>query len=167
MRRCPRHRGFTLVEAAVSTVVVGLMLAAAVNTAGAARSREQRAAEQQRGMYLAQSLLSEVLSKPYVDAGVLPLMGREADELLSTRADYDDVDDYNALSDSPPRDAAGAALAGYTGWTRSVSVQFVVAGLATTSGSDTGLKRITVTIKRGERVICELTALRSKARDSQ
>jgi MSHA pilin protein MshD len=161
-------RAFTLVEAIVSCVIVALMLTAALSTTAAARGREQKAVDREKGLFLAQSLLAEVMDKAYVDPGALPLFGPEATELLVTsRASYNDVDDYNGLNDSPPKDSSGVAIAGYSKWSRTVKVEWVTAaGLNTISATETTIKKITVTVKKNGATVVELYALRSKARDS-
>jgi MSHA pilin protein MshD len=165
-RTSPR-RAFTLVEAAVSCIIVAVMLSAALATSGAARAREQKAIDRQRGLFLAQSLMSEILDKAYVDPGALPLFGPEAAEVSHSRSTYNDVDDFDGLTDSPPKDSSGAAIVGYSRWSRTVTVQWVTPGnLNTVSLTETNLKKVTVTVKKNSVPVVELNALRSKARDS-
>jgi len=144
-----------------------VMLTAALSVAGAARAREQHAIDKEKGLFLAQSLMAEITDKAYVDPGLLPLFGLEVAELGSPRSSWNDVDDYNGLSDAPPKYADGTPIAGYTRWSRSVTVQWVTYNnLATTSLLETGLKKITVTVRKNGLVVVELNALRSQARDS-
>jgi MSHA pilin protein MshD len=161
------RRAFTLVEAVISLIIVSVMFTAAMSTAGAARVREQKAIDRQQGLFLAQSLMSEILDKAYIDPGPLPVFGLEATELLSPRSAYNDVDDFDGLVDSPPKDSGGTPIAGYSRWSRSVSVQWVTpAALNTASLTDSSLKRITVTVKKNGVPVVVIYALRSKARDS-
>jgi MSHA pilin protein MshD len=157
---------FTLIEAAVSSVIVAVMLIVALNTAASARAREQKAIDRQRGVMLAQELMSEILDKAYIDPGASPVFGPESGE---TRSTYNDVDDYNGLSESPPKNAAGTAISfpQNTRWSRSVVVQWVTSSnLNTSSATETYLKKITVTVKKNGIPVAELNALRSKAKDS-
>jgi MSHA pilin protein MshD len=161
------RRAFTLVEAAVSCVIVAVMLTAALTTASAAKARQQKAVDRQRGLFLAQSMMSEILDKAYVDPGPLPLFGPEAAEIGKPRSVYNDVDDYNGLNDTPPQYASGTPITGYSRWSRVVKVEWVTsANLAVTSLTETNLKKITVTVKKNGATVVELYALRSKARDS-
>jgi type II secretory pathway pseudopilin PulG len=158
---------FTLVEAVVSMVVVGMMLAASLNAAGVARTRQQRNADRMRALWLAQELMSEVMDKAYVDPGALPLFGAELGELQTKRSTLNDIDDYANLSESPPRNPEGTNMTGWTGWSRTVAVTYATpANLTANSASDTGLKRIVVTVKKGSVTMAQLTGLRAKARDS-
>ena len=91
------------------------------------------------------------------------LFGREAGEPATPRTAWDDVDDYDGLSESPPKTKDGVALPGATGWTWAVTVKFALAAApGTDSLTETGLKRMTVTVTdtRGRKTI--LTALRAK-----
>ena len=125
--RC-RRRGFTLVEAAVSVLIVGLMLTAALYALGGVGKARAVGLGQGRGMLLAQDLLNEVLRAAYTDPQSPGGWGPEAEENTATRADFDDVDDYLGWSASPPQAKDGTALAGYDGWQRSVAVSQGFAG---------------------------------------
>lgn len=160
-----QRRGLTLIEGAVCTVIVGVMLAAALNASATARNRQQRNQDRSTGLWLAQSLMAEVMEQPYVDVG--GLLGLELGESQAQRITLNDLDDYNGLKEEPPRTEDGTAMSGYTGWSRHVSVEDVqVASPRNTAGSETGLKRVTVTIKKGGVVVAQLRALRAKARDA-
>ena len=63
----PRRAGFTLVEAAISTVLVSGLLVAALNTVGATKLGQQNTAERGHGYLLAQELMSEIMRQDYAD----------------------------------------------------------------------------------------------------
>ncbi len=92
---------FTIVEAVISTVIVAVMFVAALNTVGASRLTQHRAALTSRGRLFAEMLLSEITQQNYKDSGASPAFGPETGELTTTRADFDDVDDYNGWSKRP------------------------------------------------------------------
>jgi hypothetical protein len=56
------------------------------------------------------------------------------------------VDDYDRYADGPPVNKSGVALAGCTGWSRSVRVDNVRETDPTQKTSGTALKRIAVTV---------------------
>ena len=95
-----------MVEAIVSILVVGVMLVAALNTVGAARLGEHKIAQRNRGLALAQDLMSEILQQAYADPEQ-PDSGiqTDSDENSSPRTDYDDVDGWGRApwGWSPPR----------------------------------------------------------------
>jgi len=149
-RRSPRcdHRGMTLIEAAVSVLIVGVMLVAALTTlAGAAKARfiQQRPSVYQA---LARQLLAEVMQAAYEDPESSDGFGPEPDEDTTTRADFDDVDDYHGWSADEAQAKDGTPLTGCPPCSR-----FVKVGLANPSEfgfgvsvghDDIGLKEIHV-----------------------
>ncbi len=137
--------GFTIVEAVISMVIVGVMFVAALNTVGASRLTQHRAASISRGRLFTAGLLSEVREQSYKDSGASPVFGPEADESTATRADFDDVDDYNGWS-GPPTNKDGTALANSAGWMQSVTVEWIdPLRPDKTASSEMNAKRITVT----------------------
>ena len=160
--RQPARRGFTLVEAAISIAIVGgLVVASLYALGGAARGRSvQTAAAVADG--LAACLLSEILQCKYVDP-VSPVFGPEAGETNGTRSAFEDVDDYNGWTETPPQNKDGTTLAGYTGWTRSVVVAYVDPATMAVSATDTGLKKITVTVTDPRGRQTTVSALRGSA----
>ncbi len=138
----PTH-AFTLVEAAFAVAITGVLLTAAAGTFGTIARNRQIEAERRLAHPLAQQLMAEILSAAFVDPGTSPTFGPETGE---TRATFNDVDDYNGLSEGPPATRAGVAMTGYAGWTRAVSVAYVDPATLAVSALATPLKRITVTV---------------------
>ncbi len=163
------HRGsrrvpaaFTIVEAVIATVIVAVMFVAALNTVGASRLTQHRASLLSRGRLLAESLMSEILLQDYRDPDGTPVFGREPGELATTRTAYDDVDDYDGWSASPPIAKDGVPLANATGWTRTAQVQWVnPADPAQVEAADRGVKRITVTVSHNGVPQATLVALKT------
>ena len=154
--------GFTLVEAVMSILIVGLMLVAALNTVGASKVTQARNAEQAIGPMLAHDLMSEILSQAYEEPIDSVGFGLESGETSWSRDAYDDVDDYNGWVTSPPEDKSNVDIPDLTGWSREVSVAWASSvDPMTTSGTATGIKRITVTVKHQGRTVTTLYALRT------
>jgi type II secretory pathway pseudopilin PulG len=152
-----------LVEAVISILIVSIMIVAALQTVGAARTADARVAERGRGLLLAQGLMAEILQQAYADPqSGLGSFG--AEETATNRSLFDDVDDYNGWQASPPQNKAGTPIAWATGYEEQVSVAWVdpTAGFAQ-SASATGVKRIVVSINRGNRTVVTLTAYRTQA----
>lgn len=153
------QRAFGMLEAMISSAIVGLLLVAVLNSVGASAMSQQRTAEARRGQLLASALMSEILQQAFTEPTDAPMFGREAGESL--RSQLDDVDDYNGYSTSPPVDRGGAAIAGADGWTQSVTVAWAKAGAFDQTGnSSDNVKRITVTLRKGSTIVT-LTALRT------
>ena len=157
-----RRRGISLVEAVISMLIVAIMAVAALQTVGSSAVARQTQASQRRGPALASQLMAEILPNHYSEPDETPQFGRETGESSLSRSSYDDVDDYNGWSSSPPAANDATAMSDLSGWARSVTVQYVAPdNLTTVVGSDQGVKRITVTVTdpRGRESV--LTALRS------
>lgn len=136
--------GLTLIEALVSLVVVGTMLVVTMGMLSSGVKVRQGIAAQRQGPALARQLLAEIITAAYEEPNGTPVFGYEAGE---TRATYDDVDDYNGLTESPPRARDGTPRTDLAGWTWTASITYAdVDNLAVDSPTDEGFKRITVTV---------------------
>lgn len=156
----------TLAEAIVSILIVGVMLVAALNTVGASKMGQKKTGNRAKGTPLAQQLMSEILRQSYEEQSETPAFGRETSELSTSRAEYDDVDDYDGWSASPPQRKEGTVIPGLEGWTRSVNVAWVdPADLSQEVGFDTRVKRITVAVVQDGVVVASMVALRTAAAD--
>ena len=159
----------TIVEAAISTLIVGVMLVAALNTVGAAYLGRARVENQGRGMLLAQQLVTEILQQAYVDPeagwGSFGLGGDEVGD--GSRSLWEDVDDYYDWSASPPQYKDGTVITGFDDWERSSTVAWVTdADLEQSVGYETGIKRIVVSVSRDGVPIATLVAYRTYAWDA-
>ncbi len=162
-----RRRGFTLVEAVICIGIVGVMVAPTLYVVGASRTTRLRSENHARAASLADALLAEVMAKPYADPDSphAPLGPNGGEGSGGGRLNFDDVDDFDGWNASPPIRPNGAPIGGVGGLTRCVSVGYVSPDdMDTYVPTDTGLKRITVVVKRGDAVLAELNALRTSAR---
>ncbi len=162
-RECQRRRGLSLAEVVVSTMLVGLVLVGAMKCLGGVIRGRMSTSDSARGEQLAQQLLTEILNTDYEDAGGSPVFGPEPGETTgNNRSDYDDVDDFHNWTAAPPEDRDGNVVVNASGWQRDVTVELVdPADPATVSGTDEGLKRITITVQQNGQVVSTLVALRS------
>jgi MSHA pilin protein MshD len=144
------QRGATLVELVMTIVIISVAIAGVIGAFALITGRSADPLNQTRAVELAQLYMDEIISKKYDNAtpqgGQPPYVGscNIGPDGGETRASYDDVDDYNGISDSPPADADGA-LDGYGGFTVDVTVSC--------AGDDAGVglpadqaKRIDLTI---------------------
>ena len=84
---------------------------------------------------LAEDLIDEIRSKRFDEnpppSQPVPLskLGPDANEsrynLPAVGPNFDDVDDYHGLNEDPPKDLAGTALTDFSGFIRSVTVNYV------------------------------------------
>ena len=159
-----RPRALTIVEVAVSAVIVAVLLVASLQTLGAAARARVVQAGQVQGPALARMLMAEIRTMRYADEAVPdgPLGLEDGEFNGKDRTTFDDVDDYNGLSETAPKTPDGAALSGAGTWRRDTKVEWVFPdrpGVVATS--ETGLKRITVSVS-GPGGTTTLVALRSR-----
>ncbi len=158
--------GFTLIECAISVLLVGLLMVAALRSLGASKRRELATAERLLGQQLAGALLNEILLQAYVepDTTQTAVFGLEPGDTTGNRSLFDDVDDYLGWTETPPTDRNGTVIPGFTGWTQTVAVNWAdPTTLQTTSSSNTGLKKITVTVSKSGKTLGTLVGYRSIA----
>ena len=161
-----RRRAFTMAEAAVCIVIVGVMLVAVLNAAAFARTVDYRMAMRQRGMLLARELLAEVTAQAYADPeSGTAVFGLEAGETgTGSRALWDDVDDYDGLNESPPRDRDGTDMSDLAEWKWQVRIERLSSSNPTlTVASESGLKLCTVIVSRNGQAVARLASVRSAA----
>jgi MSHA pilin protein MshD len=150
-----------MVEVVVATAIVGMMLVAALEGAGMVARSKRLVADQLTGPDLANDLMAEILTLPYVDPNTgSATIGPDSGE--SSRANFDDVDDYHNWTSANAVARDGSARSGYTGWSQAVAVAWVSWSDLSTSGSDTNLKRITVTVTSPTGEATQVVALRAR-----
>lgn len=158
-----RSSGFTLVESVMSMLIVSILLVAAVRATGASGLVQYKTAEKTAARLLADGLMSDITALPYEDPIVTPLFGVEAGETSTSKANYDDIDDFNGWTESPPQDKDGNTIPNFSTWSRSVVVERVNSATpSTVAGAETGAKRITVTVKHNNVVVLTRVAVRAK-----
>jgi len=161
-----RRSGFSLIEVVISAAVVGVLVVASLNAVGATAKARAQGVDRARASLLAHELLAEIMAQAFVDPQLdTGLIGLDAGEsTLTNRLTLDDVDDYNGLVESPPARRDATLVAGGKGYRRVTSVAHCTAS-GVTSLTATGIKRITVTVFRGNVPHGSVTALRSKEWD--
>lgn len=161
------RRGFTLVEAVISIAIVGSMLVAALSAMAGSQRLRIRSADRLRGHQLAADLIAEVEACLYTDPGFgLGSFGVGADETGPDRSLFDDVDDYDGWSASPPQRKDGAEIPDLDGWTRTVEVEWVLPDdLGDVQGGESEVKRVVVTVLDGDAVVAQLTTIRTAGAD--
>lgn len=139
--------GFSMVEVVLSTVILSVLLTGALSTISAANKGGRVMIDKAIGAELALNMMDEISLLKYAETKDDDTIGTESGEDGSDRRTFDDIDDFHGWSSSPPVDLDHRELP-YTDFTRSVEVVWVDAELDPT-GSDSQLKRVTVTVKRG------------------
>lgn len=158
-------RGFSLIEVAMSSLLVGAVLVTSMRVTGQALMVQRDRAQMSTAAFLAEGLLSEILLLPYMEPGrTSSPIGRGSGELSSDRSTLDDVDDYHNYTESPPKSLENEPLPGFVGWERSVVVHWVNPdNLSRTRGSESGVKRVTVQVRRNGQLLATAIGIRSNA----
>lgn len=133
--RC--QRGVTLVELVISIVVIGIAVAGVLLVMNQTTRRSADPMIREQAVAIAQSYLEEIMLAAYDDPSGGETGGCESGE---TRADYDDVSDYNCVNDtSGAVDRNGNPISGLEAYNVSVSV-------TNTTLNGVTAKRIDVTV---------------------
>jgi type II secretory pathway pseudopilin PulG len=136
-RRATRaRRGFTLIEAALTTMIVGVGLVATMSLLAAGTNSNIDGANTTTGVNLAKNV-------------------RE----LSLKSTFDEVRAMNGRTHNPPIDSRGTAVVGFNNWTQSVVVQPVDPDRLSTDivDPDPDVVRVTVRVHNNGDYVNELT----------
>lgn len=145
------RRGFTLAEALVAVVILSISVLAITEMIVAGQMATYEALHQRRGQSLLESMMEEVLSKPYDDPDNVSAFGPEDDEV--GREYFDNTDDYDEFTEdfTEVADATGSVyVGGFNRFSRRVTcaaTSKTISGLSVTvDGIDV---TVTVTDDRG------------------
>jgi type II secretory pathway pseudopilin PulG len=134
-RQCAR-RGFTLIEATLATIIVGVGCVASLNLIAAGTLSNLEGAEQTTGINLARSIREMTVNQTFAT-----------------------VRGLNGVSYSPPKDGRGSDLTQCPGWQQSIAVQAVNPSklIQDIVDPNAAALRVTVTTKRNGRIVCNLS----------
>lgn len=130
MNRRPAS-GFTLIELVVAITIIGICSATILGAMSLISLRSAEALASQQAASVAQAYMQEILSKSF---SVGPGSG--------TRANFDDVLDYNTLPDTVVRNQLGAAVAGFSAYRVTVAVAGAQFGVIPNAQS----RRVVITV---------------------
>jgi hypothetical protein len=150
------RRGFTLMEAALVTCIIGVGVTSMLQLLAAGSVSNASGAELTTGINLAKNIRELTLGLAFADPTTPTHWGAESGETIAT---FDDLDDFNGTLFSPPIDARRQTLTDHTGWQQSITVRSVDQNRLTldvTNGT-TPASRVTVVITHNGVFICELS----------
>lgn len=152
----------------MSTFLVGMVLVTATATSNSSMLIQTKAAKRAKAGYLAHALIGEMLELSYMQPGQTSSpIGLDAGELATSRANYNDVDDYNGWTDSPPQNKDGTIMPDLANWTRRVVVEWVSPTTLTQASpgasAETGMKRLTVIVQHNASTILTRVATKANA----
>jgi MSHA pilin protein MshD len=145
-----RARGVTLVELVISIVIISIAVTAILGVLSMLAKSSADAMIRNQAVAIATAYLEEVRMKNYVSDGV-----------EASRSLFDDVSDYNGLSDAGAHDQLGAAITGLNNYTVTVTVgPGTVASIASTC-----IKRIDVRVQHTSGLDVRLSGYRADYAD--
>jgi MSHA pilin protein MshD len=128
-------RGVTLIELVVAMVVMAIAMTGVMLVINYATSHSADPVLRHQAIAIAESYMEEICLKDISDPD-----GTDGE---SERVDYDDVDDYDGLSDSGVKDAYGDTVSGLDSYAVGVSVTDVSFG---PTGNQVSGAQIVVTV---------------------
>ena len=141
------ERGFTFVELVIAIAVMGVACVTMLQMLGLSLSHQSDTLVQARTTALAEAFIAEILARrfdehsapggvPACSAATTPCSAANAFADGEARANFDDVDDFDGLDESPPLDATGAVRSGFERFRVQVAVTYATAAERTAFGLD-------------------------------
>jgi len=128
----------------MTTAIVGIAFVASLELFAACTKQNRAGAQTTVAMMLAQHTQEAMWNLPFTDPNPLSaVFGAETGEALAT---FDDVDDFNGRSFSPPIDALRQAIPELSQYTQTVAVAPVNLNQPSATGAAGAAVRVTVTI---------------------
>ncbi|MCG3181599.1 MAG: hypothetical protein BIFFINMI_03997 [Phycisphaerae bacterium] len=151
-----------LIEAALTTVIIGVAVVALLAVMGAGTRSNAGSRDLVRAIFLAQEVREMLAPLPMREEGSTTF-GAESGE--TSLAAWDDLDDFNGRSFSPPVNAQRQTLSGqeWSDWRQQISVESVdpnnLAGHLTVPQGSTDFVRVTVRIYKGTKQVHQMSWL--------
>jgi MSHA pilin protein MshD len=144
-------RGFILIEASISYIVLSLALVALVPMFILSLRANKASEKVAVAVHLSQELLEEVrlhrwdqaTPTPSVHIAAGSALGLDGGESGADKRTFNDIDDFNGWTESPPMDPVMRPLTSFSTYSRSVTISYLNASFQT-SGTPTDLKKVAV-----------------------
>lgn len=167
------HSGFTIVETALATLIVGLLVVGSLKSLSASFQTHRFSENRVRAVFLAEQLVIELSCLSWFDPNAPASAGTigidTGDTTTVTQRDQlDDMDDFHNWSEQP-KTRSGVALAGASTLTRTVTVENISASDSTTvvaANINTGIRRITVVVVENGTELARLSTLLTSAENA-
>ncbi len=123
MKNSRLKNGFTLIEVLIAILLIGLAIAALISANGALTQANGAGIELSTAEFLIEQIRELTTVLPVIDPNTgTTTFGPETSETL---ASYDDIDDFNSASFSPPISADRNTLNDLSAYTQQITVQNV------------------------------------------
>ena len=140
-----RRSGFTLIEAALVTTIISFGVLAMLQLLAVGTVSNNDGAQMSTAINLAKGIREMMVGMSIADPATPTHWGSEAGENLAT---YNDIDDFDGKTYSPPIDARRTSIAALNDWSQSIRVQTVDPNLLTSTvpNGTTAAVRVTVDV---------------------
>lgn len=146
-----RQHGVTLIELVISIVVVGIAVGAVLGVLATNTAASADPMVRQQAIAIAEGYLEEILLKPMADPD-----GADGE---ASRPQFDDIDDYDGLSNVGARDQFDSAVAGLGDYNIDVTV---TASAALPAIASADVLRVDVRVRRVPDIDVTLSTYRTR-----
>ena len=136
--RRTRGSGFTLIEVAVATAIIGLGVVALMVAVGSGTRANQGGKELTQALYLAQEIREWTLRLPFADPDPADQDNPPGPDGSDPQVFVDDIDDLMDVTYSPPRDGQGSAVYDMAEWSETITLTWRRSDSLTTVVADGG-----------------------------
>ena len=129
-----KTRGFSLIEVLIATILVGMAIAALVAANSSFTMANDAGSDLSTAEFLIEQIRELTMMLPLVDpdASTWTVLGPESGE--ADVSAYDDVDDFDGATFSPPINSDRAPLTDFTTFSQQVTVEKLIHPISTRSG---------------------------------
>ena len=121
----PVASGFTLIEAMIATVIVGVGVTALLAVMASGTRANSESVLLTRGVFIAQQMRERLVLLPYSDPQTGDITFGPEESATGYFVLFDDKDDFDGAAINPPMGVSGAAMTGFGSWRQLVSVHGV------------------------------------------
>ena len=140
MRSNPK-RAFSLIETTLSTLMVGVLFVASMQTVAWSKKTTMVNMREDIAQNIAQDLLDEVLMQDYQEK---TLYSNGSNLTARGRPYFRSVNDYAGYTETQIQDKAGNARPELAGWTRKVIVRYIDPEDGSNCSDDKGIRRVKI-----------------------
>jgi prepilin-type N-terminal cleavage/methylation domain-containing protein len=162
MRDTKYKSGFTLIEVLFAVLLIGLAIASLMTANAAFTKANGAGTDLSTAEFLIGQIRELTMLLPVIDPqDELATFGPETGETL---ADYDDLDDFNGATFSPPINAERTALSEFPAYSQQITVQNVNASNfeQVVANHSSNFVRVTVQVYLNSRQISSASWLRAR-----
>ncbi len=155
------ERAFTLVEALVGTVVIGLGVAAVMTSVNSGTRVHEAGLDMTKATFLAQEIRERIMRLPFSDPDPADADNPPGPDGADPQTFADDVDDLMDVTFCPPKDGQEQVIDGMENWSQEISMTWLDNDDLTTSVADgtSDVIRVRVEVKHDGELVLDTTWL--------